>query len=162
MGGDPMMNRFDQQLRVLLEASPIPLIISRVSDGKILYANKHLGELVGLTPDELIGRETPDFYADPDDRKYVLKRLTEDGYLQDHEVRIKDKDGQVLWTIFSLVISKLDGEPVIIGGLYDITERKRAEEALRESETLFRQLTENIDEVFWIRDVKTGRNRDAR
>ena len=151
------MNSSDEQLHILLEASPIPLIISRVSDGKILYANKHLGELVGLMPDELIGRETPDFYADPDDRKYVLKRLTEDGYLQDHEVRIKNKDGRVLWTIFSLVISKLNGEPVIIGGLYDITERKRAEEALRESETLFRQLTENIDEVFWIRDVKTGR-----
>ena len=60
MGGDPMTNRSDEQLRVLLEASPIPLIISRVSDGKILYANKHLGELVGLMPDELIGRETPD------------------------------------------------------------------------------------------------------
>ena len=157
MGGDPMMNRSDEQLRILLEASPIPLIISRVSDGKILYANKHLGELVGLTPDELIGRETPDFYADPDDRKYVLERLAEDGCLQDHEVRIKDKDGRGLWTIFSLVISELNGEPVIIGGLYDITERKRAEGALRESETLFRQLTESIDEVFWIRDIKTER-----
>ncbi len=124
------MTNHSEQFRVLLEASPIPLIISRVSDGKILYANKHLGDLVGMTPEELIGRETPDFYVDPADRTVVLDRLAKDGYLQDHEVRIKDRDGRVLWTVLSVVVSELDGESVIIGGLYDITERKRADEAL--------------------------------
>ena len=150
------MTRSDDRFRSILDASPIPLIISRVSDGIILHVNEHLAALVGLTPEEAIGRETVDFYHDLEERTLVLDRLQKDGYIRDHELRIKRGDGQVVWVMLSLVATELDGEPVVVGGLYDTTERVQMEESLRESEALFRQLTENINEVFWIRDVKTA------
>jgi PAS domain S-box-containing protein len=50
-------------LRTVVEASPIPSIVSRLDDGKVLFANVPLAELVGLKADEVIGRITPDFYA---------------------------------------------------------------------------------------------------
>ena len=151
------MDRPDEQLHVILEATPIPLIISRVADGKILYSNEHLATMVGLAPEEVTGRVTVDFYADPQERALVLDRLRTDGYIRDHELRIKREDGQILWVMLSLVATQLGGEPVVVGGLYNITERVQADKALRESEALFRQLTENINEVFWMRDLKTGR-----
>ncbi|NIS38578.1 PAS domain-containing protein, partial [Candidatus Saccharibacteria bacterium] len=78
-----------EQLHAIVEASPIPFIISRFDDGKILYANKPLANLLGFTPSEVIGKMTPNFYANPEDRKIVLEKIKRDGYLYHHEVQIR-------------------------------------------------------------------------
>ncbi|MCP4583609.1 MAG: PAS domain S-box protein [candidate division Zixibacteria bacterium] len=125
------MVQADEQLHMIVEASPTPLIITRVSDGQIMFANEHLGELVGSTPEELVGRKSPDFYYHREDRELVLEGLKRDGYLKNHEVRLKRMDGSVFWAIFSLVIAEVDGEPVIIGGIHDIDQRRKMEDELR-------------------------------
>jgi PAS domain S-box-containing protein len=124
------IKRADELLHKIVSASPIPTIISRIEDGKILYANDQLASLVGLTASELVGRNTPDFYYNPDDRKIVLEHLRRDGYLNNFETQIKRVDGSVIWMLFSIVTTEISGEPVILGGLYDINKRKIAEEAL--------------------------------
>lgn len=120
----------DDQVHAIVNASPIPTIISRLNDGKILYANEELANLVGMTPMELIGQNTPDFYYLKEDRKIVVESLNRDGYLRNFETRIKRKNGTVAWMIFSLVITEMQGEKVILGWLYDISERKSAEDAI--------------------------------
>ncbi len=124
------MKRADEQLHTIVRASPIPTIISRIDDGKILYANENLARLVGLTAEELIGRFTPDFYYDPADRKIVVDSLRRDGFLRNFETRIKRVDGSVIWMIFSIVVTEFAGEPVMLAGLYDISKRKAAEQEL--------------------------------
>lgn len=142
------------QLRTLAEASPIPLIITRVRDGKILYCNEQLAAVVGRSAREVIGQQSPDFYYDVRDRELLLKRLSEDGAVEGMEVRIRRADGAVRWTIFSMVISELSQESVIIGGLYDITDRKKTEQALRESEERFRGFAENASDLVFAVDVQ--------
>ncbi|MFQ5790893.1 MAG: PAS domain S-box protein, partial [Acidobacteriota bacterium] len=83
----------DEQLHTIVEVSPVPLIITRVSDGEILFANQPLGTLVGVAPKDLIGRRSPDFYSHAEDRMLILERLARDGYLRNHEVRLKRLDG---------------------------------------------------------------------
>lgn len=151
------MKRADEQLRTIVEASPIPFIVSRKQDGKIMYANDQMAEIVGITRQELVGAFTPDYYYNPDDRKEVLAHLVRDGYLRDYEVQIRRADGSPLWMIFSIVQTEMAGDEVLIGSLYDINERKEAEEALRHSEERFRQLTENIKEAFWIVDLELNK-----
>ena len=121
----------DEQLRVIVEASPVPIIITRIEDGKIVYVNDNLADMMGYEKEELIGQLSPDFYYDRDDRGRVLEILQRDGRIRNYEVRLKKKDGSVIWTIFSLAITDIGGEKVILGGLYDITERKKTEGALR-------------------------------
>ncbi|MEE9554959.1 MAG: PAS domain S-box protein [candidate division Zixibacteria bacterium] len=125
------LKKAEELIHTIIEASPVPLIITRISDGEILYANNHLGELVGTTAKDLIGRKSPDFYYDPDDRKIVIERLQKDGYLKNFEVRLKKLDGTIFWSIFSLVIEEIGGELSIIGGIHNIQQRKQMEEALR-------------------------------
>ncbi len=125
------LKKAEEQIHTIIEASPVPLIITRLGDGEIMYANEHLGQLIGTTAKDLIGRKSPDFYYDPDDRKTVIERLQRDGYLKNFEVRLKKLDGTVFWAIFSLVIAEMGGEPSIIGGIHDIHQRKQMEEALR-------------------------------
>ena len=124
------LKRADEQVHTIVNSSPIPTIISRLGDGEILYANEELASLIGLTTEELIGQSTPDFYYKPEDRKIVVESLKRDGYLRNFETQIKKADGSVMWMIFSLVVTQIGGENVILGWLYDISERKEAEDAL--------------------------------
>jgi len=120
----------DQQVRAIVEASPIPTIITRIATGEILYANEQLGALVKTTPGELLGKSARDFYYRPEDRDRMLKIMRRDGFVRDFEVEIKRTDGEVIWVIFSIAVTEIAGEKVILGGLYDISERKYFEEAL--------------------------------
>lgn len=125
-----LITNADEQVHTIVNSSPIPTIISRLEDGKILYANDELGSLVGLTSKELVGRNSPDFYYRPEDRKTVVESLKRDGYLRNFETRIKKTDGSVIWMIFSLVVTKIGSDDVILGWLYDISERKKTEEVI--------------------------------
>ena len=120
----------DEQLRLLVETSPVPYIISRLQDGRVLYANRHMASLVGLSPTEVRSRYTTEFYDNPEDRIEIMRRLREDGFIHDFELRIKTAGGQPVWAVLSLAIMEMAGEPVAIGGLLNITQRKEAEEEL--------------------------------
>ena len=146
------LKRADELLRTIVEASPYPIIVSRFNDGEILFANEPTAEILGTTPDKIVGLKTPDFYADPDERQKILKILAVGGVVRDREVLIRKFDGETVWMIFALMTAELDDEKVVIAALYDIDTRRKAEEALRESEERFRQLTENIHEAFWMHD----------
>jgi PAS domain S-box-containing protein len=134
----------EEQLLRLVEAVPVPYIITRLRDGKILYANKHLADLVGLTPDEVKNRNTVDFYYDPEKRLEVLERLKRDGFVTDMEVRVKRADGSPMWTVFSLASSEMAGEKVVLGGFLDITRRKDTEDRLHLYQEVFKHSVDGI------------------
>lgn len=144
----------DEMLHTIAEASPIPFIISRIKDGKILYANRPLANLIGLAPLEVIGKMTPDFYANPDDRRIVLEKFRRDGYLYHHEVQIKKADGAIVWMLFSLVATELGGEKVAVGALYDISERRKAEDELRKERNFVNAVLETAGALVVVLDLK--------
>jgi PAS domain S-box-containing protein len=84
-----------------------------------------------------------DFYRDAADRDVLLDMVRRDGYVRDYEVRATKVDGTPFWVLVSLQTATLDGELVLITGFYDITSRKQAEEALRQSEERYRILYED-------------------
>ncbi|MCK5454469.1 MAG: PAS domain S-box protein, partial [Calditrichia bacterium] len=148
------MKLADEKLRAIVEASPIPFIISRQSDGKVLYANQPLAESIGVSPDEALQSYTPNFYADPDERKKILSIIRKQGYVRDYEVKIKRADGLERWMIMSLVPSEIDGEGVVIGALYDINERRIAEEALRKERNFVSAVLDTSGALVIVLDTK--------
>ena len=124
------LKQADEQLHLIIDAAPIPLLVSRLSDGKILYANDREAALMGLTRAAIMKRRSLDFYDDPAERPRIIERLKREGRIDDVEVRVRRADGSVIWAVFALVVTELRGEPVIVAGSYEVTRRKQAEEAL--------------------------------
>jgi PAS domain S-box-containing protein len=122
-----------ERFRTIAEMTPIPLVISRVSDGLILYANERLGPLLGLPVTELIGNKSPDFYYDPADRQAVFTLLSERETLHDYELRLKKPDGASFWGSLSIRKITFNGEPALASAIYDLTDRKQIEQNLRQA-----------------------------
>ena len=138
------------EVGTILDAAPFPLLSSRAEDGTVLYANDRLAVLVGLTSEELIGNRTPDFYANPEDRKALLSEVRKTGRVTDYELQLRDVGPNQSWVLASVALTKLRGEAVLVAGLNEITERKEAEQALAESEQKFRSLVENANDIIYM------------
>lgn len=139
-----------EELSAILDAAPFPLIISRVGDGTVLYANETVADLLGLTRDELVGSHTPDLYAEREDRTKLLARLEKHGRVSGYEIRLRDPAGRERWALASVAITTFRGERVLVSGINEITTRKQAERALAESEQKFRSLVENANDLIYM------------
>jgi PAS domain S-box-containing protein len=133
-------------LLAILEASPIAVGISRRDDGRIAFANTRLRELHGFSDHDIVGKSTPSLYDDVADRRALLKRLDEEGSVRDAEVLLRTSDGNPFWALISLYPFDLAGEPGLLVWIYDISERKRAEEERTRQSAIVKNVLETMDE----------------
>ena len=69
----------EQRFRAIAESNPVPVLISHIADGTILYANERLAHTMGLPLSEMVGRQTTDFYVSPDDRVLLMQTISATG-----------------------------------------------------------------------------------
>lgn len=133
------------------------------------YVSPEYAGLFGYTPQELLA--TPDWWEErihPDDRARVLEAYArcERGLEPqfEEEYRFRDSKGGWRWVLDFGKVTDLDSHGRVtrlIGTVMDITDRKRAEEALRESEVRYRRLFEMESDAIILVDVGSGRIVDA-
>ena len=113
-------------------------------DGIILEVSPSIANISQYTRQDLIGKSLYDIYANPEERDALVKAVLEKEKIGDFEITLTDKDGsQHACSIVSVLVRDDEGNPVkIIGSMRDISERKRAEDALQEREDFFKQMFE--------------------
>ncbi len=116
--------------RLIAEASPIAMTMTRWSDGAILFANQHAARLLAVPREKMTAMRSLSWYDDPQERTRLLEILARAGSIHNQEVKLRRPDGTSLWVLASCQRLEFNGEPALLSGYYDISARKQAEELL--------------------------------
>ncbi|MGL5062022.1 MAG: PAS domain-containing sensor histidine kinase [Microcoleus sp.] len=134
----------EARLRAIATATPVPMLIARLEDSIILYANPAFCQVFGLSYHQLIGLRKLDLYANISDRECLLESLKQNGFSDCEQICLKKADGSLFWVKMSVRSINFNGELATLSTFYDITDRVEAEAALRASEAKFHKLAANL------------------
>jgi PAS domain S-box-containing protein len=149
----------DNFLKTVLDSSPTAMIISNISDGMILYANPVAQTMLGRTDADLVGSMIKDFYVKMDDQELLFEisekyvRIKDREPLKKQELLAKHKNGTKICIDASIQLIEYEGNKVLISTFFDLTERKNAEQTLRESEEKYRNILESMEEGYYEVDL---------
>jgi PAS domain S-box-containing protein len=147
----------ETKFRTLAETTPSAIVVYRLDDNRIQYVNAAMEKISGYSEAELLKLTVPDLIH-PDSLEFVKERrrarLRGEYVSPRVELKLITKDGEERWVDQSLGTIEFEGQSAIIVTAFDITDRKRAEEALRRSEERYRLIVENQTEfiVKWLPD----------
>jgi diguanylate cyclase (GGDEF)-like protein/PAS domain S-box-containing protein len=119
------------RFRYMLETSPIAVRIASLAGRKVLFSNQRYAELIESRPEQTIGVDPQNYYAHLQDYEDVLQSLSRGERVTNKLVEIVLPGGKFKWVLASYLNLKYGNEAAVLGWFYDITERKAAEEQIR-------------------------------
>ena len=146
------LKEFESKFRPLAEQSLIGVAI--IQDGVFKYVNAKYAEIHGYTVDELLDGFPFQNLVQPHDRQLaearIKKLLASNRAYASAELKKVKKNGEIINVVHFGTVESFHGKPAIFGFLLDITDRKRAEAALQESESKYHSLVSTIDSLYLV------------
>ena len=162
-GLEAALGESEERYRMAFRTSPDAITITRLCDGLYVDVNDGFASTFGWSREQAIGKTSLEIgiWHDDEGRHQLTEALRRDGYCRDFEVDLVARDGRIVRALVSsnLIVSK--GDPCLLSVTRDITERKRTEQALLESEARFRDLFEKNSSVMLLIDSDSGAIVDA-
>lgn len=124
------LSRSEARYRSLVEAAPFPVVISRLTDGALLYGNHRAELMFGFSREQGAGELAVKFYVDQAERARIIAKVLDKQIIADEEVRLYKAGGAIIWVLLSACIMEYDGQPALLSSLVEITERKEQQAQL--------------------------------
>ena len=162
--GEQALRTSEDRLRRIARAGRIGFVEYNVASDEAYWSPEHY-ELFGFEAGSEVDWQRWLEGVHPEDRERIeasaarlLERAAADGRVRGHtdEYRYVRPDGTVTWIEADMAVDVVDGQAIMRGVVRDATERKRTEEALRESEERYRQLFESESDALLLIDQETG------
>ena len=125
------LSESERTLKALLDSGPIPLILSRTDDHRVVYANAKALKLFEVDADQLPSVDTVEFWADPTERQRFLSEVLAKGSVDDLEVQLRTKRDRTFWAHMNATAMRIGGELTFVVGIIDISAQKDLEQRLR-------------------------------
>jgi PAS domain S-box-containing protein len=142
----------EQRFKHLLESHPLPVWITDLESGRILYESPASAKMFGRewpSEDEL---NVLDYYADPSTRPHYVEILDEHGEIEGFDILMKKEDGTEFWVSGSSKVLHLEGRKCVMTGMVDLTERMQREEELKRTRETLEDAIESLSEGFALFD----------
>lgn len=143
-GAAEALKKSEEKFAKAFRESPLVLTLTSARGERYIEVNENYEYCTGFRREEVIGRTPADLAVcvDPGQRTELINRLLAGGTVRNVECQFRAKDGNVRIGLTSAELIEIEGEPCVLAVTADITRRKRAEEALRESEERLRLATQ--------------------
>ncbi|WP_424018606.1 PAS domain S-box protein [Halorientalis pallida] len=142
----------EQRYRTLVERSHDGIYIYH--DDSFLFVNERITEITGYEPEELYEMEIWDL-VHPDDREWVKevgarRRHPDQEAPNTYEAKVVRKDGETRHLEFSVQTTTYDGEAAVLGSVRDVTERRRQERELAETNEFIETILDTLEDVIFV------------
>jgi len=140
------LQQSSEMFTTAFQSSLDAISISSIPDGRYLIVNDSFLRMTGYTQQEVLGKSAADLrlWFDEEQRQRVLAKLRVGTEIKDEEFLMRTKVGEVRTAQVSAARVQLEDGLGILGMVRDVTDRRRAEEALRISEERFRTLVQDL------------------
>ncbi|MFA5309624.1 MAG: PAS domain S-box protein [Dehalococcoidales bacterium] len=137
--------------------------INRIKDGIFIEVNESFTRITGYTRKEVIGHNADDlnFWVNDTEREKLVKITHEKQRVQNAQIAVRTKSGEIRNGLFSREQIVINGEPCFINAITDVTELAKAQQSLRASEEKFSKTFRNSPEASVISTIEDGKILDA-
>ena len=151
------IRRSEQRFRAIWDTTTDGMRLTN-QEGQIVSVNKAFCDMVGLPPDELEDRCLTATYPDDDDKGARLakhiQRFRDREFADREELQLTFQNGRTVFVEVSNAIVEMEnGQTMLLSVFHDITERRQADEKLRESELLYHSLVESLPQNIFRKDL---------
>ena len=155
---EDLLKSSESRYRRFFEAVRDGILIIDAETGTILDVNPFLIELLGFTHEQFLGKKLWEIgvFKDIAASKDNFKKLQEKKYIRFENLPLETADGRRIYAEFVSFVYEVDDTEVMQCNIRDITERKKAEEVLKSSESRYRRFFEAVRDGILIIDAKTG------
>ena len=146
-----------QKFNRLFISNPAPMAVSSLPDRRFTDVNDAFLNTTGYSLKEVIGKTPAELGLTPNPERQaeVAGELLTNEHIANFELQVRRKDGIILNGLFSGEVIVSQGKKHFLTVMIDQTERKRAEEALKDNEELLRQVLENSQDSSYKRNLQT-------
>jgi len=140
------MRQSEEKYSTAFRLNPAVFTLSTLSDGTYIEVSDRFYSLSGYSQEEVIGHTSTEIgiWDDPGDRARILKILAEKGRVVDEEIRFREINGHVRTMLFSAEVITFSGIPYLLSMNVDITERKIAENTVRQQKEELEKINEEL------------------
>src|SRR6266568_1545313 len=142
---DMELRQTEEKYARMIQSSPDAITLRTLPDCRYLEVNPGFTRLTGYASEEVIGKTSAGLNLLVDSQMHgeMLRKLEQEGNVHEEEFRFRTKAGEIRSARVSATRVTVGGRPCMLSITHDITERKRAEESLQQSESHFRSLVQD-------------------
>jgi PAS domain S-box-containing protein len=131
-----------ERFRTIADIHPTPMVITRLEDREVLFANRACHDVFQVPPDEFTRIDRNSLYGDAEDRQRIYDEIARDGQIEGREIMMRTATGAEFPVMLTARGMTYDGSPACVISYLDLSALKRAEAALRASEQRFRSIAQ--------------------